>query len=183
MKRLFNFKYHKIVALAISIVIAYFLFKSSYMAQLVGLLNGNAYLGVLIGGGLFAFAFTAPLATAFFIALNPSNILLAAVIGSFGAVLMNLAFFSFLRISFIDEFRVLERTHPVKVLNRVMERNLGHKIKAYLLYAVAGLMLASPLPDEVGILMFAGLAHIRERYLAILSFVLHLIGLYIILSL
>jgi len=182
MHRLFKFKYIKTLLLVLSIIVAYFFFKSHYMAELIQLLNGSRYLGILIAGMLFAFAFSAPFATAFFIALNPSNILAAAIIGSFGAMLMNLLFFSFLKISFIDEFRVIETSHPVKRLNRTIERKIGHKIKVYLLYALAGFALSSPLPDEVGILMFAGLAHIKERYLAILSFVLHTIGLYVILS-
>jgi len=46
-------------------------------------------------------------------------------------------------------------------------------IRHYLLYVFAGIILATPLPDEVGVSMLAGLTTIKPMKLAIIGFILH----------
>ena len=64
-----------------------------------------------------------------------------------------------------------------------MQKDFGRKIKTYLMYALAGFLIASPLPNEVGDLMLAGLTHVKTKILIILSFILSTIGIIILLLL
>lgn len=178
-----KFRYPKIALLIIAIVLAYFIFKNPGVNSFVSGLGSLGYLGVFIAGLLISFGFTTPFAVGFFIVLNPENILLAVFIASLGAVLGDLVIFNFVRVSFQDEFDRLENTKIFKEAGNLMEKELGHKLKIYLMYLFAEIVIASPLPDEAGITMLAGLTKIRQYVLGIMSFAMHFIGIYIITSL
>ena len=181
MKRLFKFKYPKILTYIITIALAYIIFKNPNVNSFVSHLGKLSYLGVFIAGILFAFGFTAPFSVGFFITLNPSNILLAGVLGGFGALLSDLFIFKLIRFSFMDEFKILEKTKLYKEIYHIAHKTIHGKIKIYLTYVFAGILIASPLPDEFGVAMLAGLTKIKTHILAILSFLLSTIGILIIL--
>jgi len=178
-----NFRYPKLAGLAISIIIAYFIFSNPAVKQWFHGLNSWGYLSAFIAGCLFTFGFTSPLSAGLFIILNPENIWLAGILGGFGAMLGDLLIFKIIRFSFMDEFERLKKTKALKEIAYLMEKYLGHKIKVYLMYAFAGILIASPLPDEAGIMMLAGLTKIKTKPLAVISFVMNTLGILILLSL
>ena len=183
MKKLFKFRYPKLFGLLIAIVAAYFIFSNQTVADYISSLNSFGYIGVFIAGVFFTFGFTTPFATGFFIILNPENIWLAALLGGFGAMLMDLFIFSMIKFSFTDEFEGLENTKMMKELSRRINKTLSHRIKVYLMYALAGIIIASPLPDEAALILLAGLKRIKVSVLALISFVMNTIGILILLSL
>lgn len=183
LKELIRIRYPKISLLAAAIISAYILFGNQSVEQYVSGLGVLGYLGVFIAGMMFAFGFTAPFAVGFFIILNPQNIWLAGVIGGMGALISDLAIFRMIRFSFMDEFKKLENTKLMKSAGRLIERSLGHKIKLYLMYSFAGILIASPLPDEAGVTLLSGLTKISATTLAIISFTLNTLGIILILSL
>jgi len=63
-----------------------------------------------------------------------------------------------------------------------MNSHISHKIKAYMLYGVIGLLIASPLPDEIGVVLLAGLNHVKQKIFATASFILHIIGIFLLLG-
>jgi len=65
----------------------------------------------------------------------------------------------------------------------VPSRNVNEKIRIYLMYAFAGILIASPLPDEAGVTMLAGLTKISVKSLALISFILNTLGIIILLML
>lgn len=81
----------------------------------------------------------------------------------------------------MDEFKRLKYTKPIVEVNKILSSRLLHRIKNYLLFVFAGLVIASPLPDELGVSMLAGLTRIKVRVLAIISFVMNSFGIFIIL--
>lgn len=177
----YRFKYPKITLLIISILFAYFIFKNPVIYGSLSHLEGLSYLGVFIAGMLFSFGFTAPFAVGFFIALNPSNIFIAGILGGLGALISDFLIFKFIKISFEKEFRRLRNTKLMKETDCLFENVVGHKIKIYLMYVFAGFLIASPLPDEAGIIMLAGLTKIKSGILALLSIILNTIGIILIL--
>lgn len=183
MKRLFKFKYPKIVALIIAIILAYVIFRNSEVSGFISNLGTLSYLGVFIAGMLFTFGFTSPFSAGFFITLNPQNLFLAAIIGGLGALFSDLLIFKFIRISFEDEFYRLEKTRAIQKTEQLIERAIGHRIRIYLMYVFAGFLIASPLPDEVGVIMLAGLTKIKTYTLAILSVILNTLGILVLLAL
>lgn len=181
MKRLFKFRYPKLAALVASIILAYIIFSNPSVQAFVDTLNGWGYLGAFIAGTMFSFGFTSPLAAGYFLVFQADNIFLAAIIGGFGALLMDMAIFKIIRFSFMDEFKRLEKTKVIRGLSSLTEKSLGHRLKVYLMYALAGIFIASPLPDEAGIIMLAGLTRIKTGTLAIISFILNSAGIAILL--
>ncbi|MEK6892922.1 MAG: hypothetical protein AABX07_01845 [Nanoarchaeota archaeon] len=140
-----------------------------------------SYLGIFIAGILFAFGFSTPFAAGFFIFLNPSSIWLAAILGGLGALISDLLIFKFIRVSFKNEFEQLKRTKLIKTISELIEKSLTKKIKLYLMYTFVGILIASPLPDEIGIIMLAGVTKIKVKNLAIISFILNSLGILILL--
>ena len=177
MKRLFKFRYPKLLAFVLIIIAAYFIFSNPTVSNFMLMLNGWGYFGAFISGMFFTLGFTSPISAGFFITLNPENIWLAGILGGIGAMLMDLLIFKFIRFSFMDEFKRLKHTKTMKELNYLIENTFGHKIKIYLMYALTGFFIASPLPDEAGVIMLAGLTKIKANVLAVISFILNTLGI------
>ena len=81
----------------------------------------------------------------------------------------------------MDEFERLEKTHPARMINKEIKKEIPKKIRNYLLYFIAGLIIASPLPDEVGVTMLAGLSHIKIYYLALIGLIFNSLGILVML--
>ena len=183
MKHPFHPKYPKILLFVITIILAYVIIKNPEVYNFLSGLNSLSYLGVFIAGMLFAFGFTAPFAVGFFIALNPSNILLAATLGGLGAAVSNLLIFKSIKLSFENEFSNLRKTKFLKEFNKRFENHLSKKLKHYLLFAFAGFLIASPLPDEMATTILAGLTKVKPRVVGFIAFILSTFGILAILFL
>ncbi|MEK6825091.1 MAG: hypothetical protein AABY02_04525, partial [Nanoarchaeota archaeon] len=178
------FHYPKLVALALAIVTAYIIFTHpAVIAWFTGLEFIHRKWVAFIAGMLIAFGFTAPFGIGLLITLNPANLWLASFIGALGAVFADILIFKTIRMSFMDEFKRLEKTSAFEFVEREFHRDFKAHVRNYLLYIFAGLVIASPLPDEVGVVMLAGLTRIRPFLFIVISFTLHLIGIAVILHL
>ena len=180
--KLFRFKYPKLLVFTLAIILAYWIFNKPVVGEFFsGLSNGLGYIGVVIAGFLFSFGFTVPFSVGMFITLAPKNIFLATILGGFCAMLADLLIFNFVRFSFMDEFRRLEKTSIIKKASKLIDYSLGHKLKVYFMYAFAGLIIASPLPDEAGVSILAGLTKIKQNKLVLISWFLNSLGILIML--
>lgn len=183
LKKIFGFKYPKLSLLIISIILAYLFFRTFPVQNYFYNLGNLSYIGIFIAGILFAFGFTAPFAVGFFIGLNPPNLLLAGIIGGTGALAADVFIFHAIKVSFNDEFNRLKKTYLFVRAKNTFNKLPFEKIKLYLMYAFAGILIASPLPDELGITLLAGLTQIKARVLALLSFILNTFGILVLLAL
>ena len=181
MERLFRFKYPKLAILGICIVVAYFVFSMNPVKEFMNSAGEN-YFGVAIAGFLFSFGFTTPFATGAFVTMNPQNVFLSAIIGGFFAMLADLTILGIIRMSFMDEFKKLKKTKTIKTFVS-FEPNWNKKIKHYFLYAFAGIVIVSPLPDELGVSMLVWLGRIKPLPLAIITFAANTIGIFVMLNL
>jgi len=177
---IFHFPYRKLLVLAILAIIAYIIFRNPEVQVFVSSLGKLEYMGIFIAGMLFTFGFTTPFAVGFFVILNPVNPFLVAIIGGVGALFGDLLIFSIIRFSFIDEFKRLEKTRIIKGIRKEIKLHFSHKARLYLLYTLAGLIIASPLPDEAGVIMLAGLTNIKIKVMVLISFVFNSLGILII---
>jgi uncharacterized membrane protein YdjX (TVP38/TMEM64 family) len=177
-KRIFSFKYPKLVLLGLFIILAYYLFTKPFMLDWISKLNDFSYLGIFVAGFLLAFGFTAPFSVGFLLNVSFGNIFLAAIIGTIGAVSADMFIFKMIKFSFMDEFDELGKTKTIKKIREILNYNTPLIIKHYLIYVFAGIMIATPLPDEIGVSMLAGLTHIKPLALAVLAFTLHFIVIF-----
>ena len=173
----FKYKYPKLTFFVICIVAAYFLFKYGLFSGLINHMGEYGLFSVFIAGILFAFGFTSPFAVAYFVALNPSSILITTVIGGLGTLLGDLVIFSIIKVSFMNEFNRLEHEKLIRRAEKFFGEDFHGKFWHYFLIVFAGFIIASPLPNEIGITMFAGLGKINHYFLAVLSFVLGALGI------
>ncbi len=174
----FRYKYKKLTVLLISIIAAYIIFTDSNIGLLIP--KDVNVISIFIAGIFFAFGFLAPFATGFFILIDPSSILFASIVASFGTLLGDLLIFKTIKISVQDEFERLEKSTAIKELNHFIDKSPLHKAKIYLYYSFIGIFIASPLPDEIGVSMVAGVTKIKFKTLAVISYVLHFIGFLIL---
>jgi uncharacterized membrane protein YdjX (TVP38/TMEM64 family) len=167
--------------LIIFIVLAYIIFANPSVKNSLSAFKNLNYLGVFISGILMSWGFSAPFGFGVLVNLNPQNILLASLIGGAGGVIADLLIFRTMKWSFMNEFKQLEKTKAIKKIENVVKENKHVLIKHYSLYLFAGLAIATPLPDELGVSMLAGLTTIDQKKLAVISFLLHSIAIFVVL--
>jgi len=163
-------KYPKFLLLFITFLIAYLLFYGKEYAPFRDFIAGLGYSGTFVAGIMFTYGFTAAI---FLILAQHQNIYLASLIGGVGALIGDLFIFSFIRQSFADEIRRLSREKVVKYFNG----RLPGRLKEYLLPVVAGFVIASPLPDEIGVAMLAASKIISIKIFSVISYALNTLGI------
>jgi len=177
-KHLHRLKHPKILILLATLILAYIIFKGRNFGPFHEFLTELGYLGYLIAGGFYAYGFTAAPATAILLILaKEQNIWIAGLIGGLGALIGDLIIFKFLRVSFAEE---VSRLMHEKLISKV-NKKIPNIFKKYLIPVFAGFIIASPLPDEIGVALFAITKHISMKMFTIISYVLNTIGIYIIL--
>ena len=179
-KKIFKFKYPKLLLFLLAVIVSYLIFRNGYADGLMDSLGNFSYFGMFIAGILTSLGFSAPFGIGFLIVLHPPNIFIAAVIAGFGAMFADMLLFKFIKFSFMNEIEMLEKT-AMKDIRKIIHKNIRIKINNYLLYIFAGIIISTPLPDEIGITMIAGLTSINPKIMAIMSFILHTLFMSILL--
>lgn len=178
---LVRFRYPKLLLLIVSIAAAYIIFTNPTISLIIKSFENLSYIGIFIFGMLFSFGFSAPFAIGFFLSVEPNNIFLAAIVGGIGALVSDIMIFRMIKVSFQDEFDILKNEKVVRKIRTLIKKNFSIKLTNYLLFFIAGFLIASPLPDEAGVSILAGLTSVNLKILGILSFIFNTIGIYIIL--
>ena len=99
------------------------------------------------------------------------------MIAGFGALIADLVIFKFIRSSFKEEVDKLSQEKIVQNINN----HVPNSLKRYLLPVFAGFIIASPLPDEIGVTLLAAVKPISIKIFSILSYVLNTAGIFVIL--
>jgi len=180
-RHFFKFRYPKIELLILSILIAYFIFKFTNISESISELGNYRYLGVLIAGMLYSFGFSAAFSVAFFTTIKGLNIFVASILGGLGSLLTDMTIFTIIKFSFMDEFNKIKKTRSFLLIERLMEKDLSKRSRRIFLYCIAGFVIASPLPDEIGMTMLSGLTNIKPKEIVILSIILNTLGIFVIL--
>ena len=94
----------------------------------------------------------------------------------------DLLIFKFIKVSFEDEFEKLKKERPFLFMKKQINTFINPTLAHYLTFAFAGFLFATPLPDELSIMLLAGITKINMKTLAIISFVFSSIGIFFLLS-
>jgi len=180
MKVLPKIKYSRFLFLLLTFVAAYFIFQERNYSPVHSFLLSLGYLGTFAAGIGFAFGFTAAPATAVLLVIaKDQNILLAGLIAGFGALVSDLMIFKFIRFTFAGEIKCLSKEKMVRRLNR----RIPKMVRKYVLPVFAGFIIASPLPDELGVSLLAASKTLSTRVFSIISYLLNTAGIFVILAL
>lgn len=175
-------KYPKLVLLISTFVIAAVFFSEARAyPQLNDFLVSLGYPGTFLAGMLYAYGFTSAPATAILLILaSEQDLFVAGLIGGLGALLSDLIIFLFVRNIFTDE---IERLRSRSVFFRQNDGDTKSKniLKKYLLMAVGGFLIATPLPSEIGITLMASMKNLNAGRFLVIAYLLHTAGILMIL--
>ncbi len=177
-------KYPKLCLLLCSFVLAYVLYHLGVFDWLGHALNGRGYLSMFLGGLLFSFGFTTPFGIGIFVAMAPEvHPLIAAPLAGVGALLSDLLIFQLIRFSvFHDEIHQLKSTNLfLRVHALLHHKRISDRVRRSLLWSFAGLVIASPLPDEFGVALISGITKMKGTHFGLLCFLLNTVGVLLIL--
>ena len=156
-----------------SLVITYLLLRNGLLHPIVEYMGTLGYVGVLFTGLFFVSTFTvAPAAAVLYVFAQELNPLAVAVIGGFGAMLGD-----YVAMRFIRE-RLLEELNPIlRALHLYRKINILHsKYFAWFSPVVGAAIIASPFPDETGLILL-GASKISPSKLLALTFLLNTTGI------
>ena len=191
----FRWKYKNLILLGISIILAFYILKSGYFHATISKLGSLGYVGCFVAGVFFPYGLTAAPAMAVFYVLGEVlNPLLIASIAALGSAVSDYLIFRFVRDRLMDEIKTLAReinnlTKPVSSLVfseeiRVIiwQKVSQSRVWKVILPILAGFIVASPLPDEIGAALFGAVKFESKKFI-LLTYCLNFIGIFALTSL
>ena len=172
-------KYKNIIILLLSIFFALILSRFEEFHSFLLNLGNFGYIGAFIAGMLFVSTFTVATGAVILLVLaerlSPVEI---GIIAGFGAVIGDFAIFKFVRDGLTDEIReVYENidynSHLLKILHT--------KYFSWMFPVLGAIIIASPLPDEIGVSLL-GIDKMKTYKFLILSFILNATGIFLVVS-
>ncbi len=133
-------------------------------------------LNSFVSGIFFTSLFTTPISIIAFVQIaHTANILSMAFYGALGAVVGDLVLFIFIKDKLAEDVSYLLQARKYKKFLTIFK----HRIFRWLTPLVGAIVIASPLPDEVGIAIM-GLSKMKVGVLIPISFVMNFIGILLI---
>ena len=188
----YQWKYRNIILLVLSIFVAYYILGSEQVVSFIQGFGNLGYPAAFIAGMFFSYGITiAPATVALFNLGQTLNPFLIAFIGAIGTVISDYIIFRFVRDRLLDEIKLLSKevktiTKPVSYLLfweefriRLWRAISRSKIWNLLIPVIAGFIIASPLPDEIGVALFGAVKFDPKKFVMI-AYLLNFVGILIV---
>ena len=188
----YRWKYSNLLLLGLSIVFAYHMLKNPQIVAFIENLGSFGYPASFIAGMLFSYGITtAPATIALFTLGKTLNPFLIAGIGAAGAVISDYIIFRIVRDKLLDEIKLFSKeirnlTKPVSHLFfweelrvRIWNAVSRSKIWNQIVPLIAGLIIASPLPDEIGVALFCAIKFKPKKFI-LWAYVFNFVGISIV---
>ena len=172
-----GFLLHDVLVIAISVGVAVFLVRTEVLVRILTSARELEFLGSFIAGLFFTSVFTtAPAIVTLGEIARIHAVVPTALFGAIGAVVGDIIIFRFIRDKFSEH-----------LIELVGHRNVSRKMRTFfrlrlfrwLSLFVGGLIIASPLPDELGISLL-GFSKVKISRFVPLSFAFNFIGIVLI---
>lgn len=174
MKFFKNYKYKNLTFLLLNILLAIILSKFNFLNEILFNLGHLIFIGPLIAGILFVSSFTTALGILILLdltkVLSPLQI---ALIAGIGATIGDLVIFRFFKNNLLEEVKPIYNKLGGKHLTKILQ----HRYLRWTLPVIGAIIIASPLPDEIGVSLM-GITKIKTYQFVILSFVLDVTGIF-----
>ena len=163
-----------IAIIVLSVLVAVLLVQTEVLTNLLASAGQTEIFGAFVAGMFFTSIFTtAPaIATLGEISIT-QGIFYTALFGAVGSVLGDLIIFRFVRDRFSEHVSEI-MTH--QSVWRRFHLLFKRRFFRWFTFFVGGFILASPLPDELGIAVL-GFSKMRVKYFALLSFAFNFLGI------
>jgi len=193
LKKLKKWKYKNLFLFLLSILIAYLMLKNESSFLFLKQLHYLGYLSAFLAGLMFTSSLTVAPATALIYTLGSMfNPFLIAVIGAFGSVFGDYVIYKVVRDKLIDEIKLLYEevkiflepvTKPIIPKDLRLElwlwKRVAYSKLRWFVPIIAGFIIASPLPDEIGVALLGATKFEIKRFF-ILSYLLNFFGILVI---
>lgn len=167
-----------IVLICISVALALLFSELGVLAFLRSLFGGFIVIESFITGLFFTSLITTPLSIASFIEMSHyANFWAIAIPGALGALVGDIIIFVFLKETLGRDFKHLLSSPFNKTIKTVFKRRLWRWLTPF----IGALIIASPLPDELGLMMM-GFSKMRLSILIPISVTMNFIGIMLILG-
>lgn len=156
-----------------SLIIGLVILKTDAARHLLLRSVGLEYVGIFIAGIFFTSVFTTIPATIILgeMALS-TNLWTLALVGGLGALIGDFIIFGFFKYSVTEDLKFLLTLSKSKRLKHIFKS----KVFKVFLTLLGGLIIASPLPDELGLALM-GVSQTDNRAFTIISFVCNTLGI------
>jgi len=186
----FEWKHKNLIIFFVSVLVGYLIVKSPAIDRLLENLKNFGYVGAFAAGSLFTYAFTTVPASGIIFKMGRYlHPLPVAFIGAFGSVLSDYIIFHLVKTKLVDEIKLL--TCEIKNLSKPISHLPFTKEITYLTWkkicrmkrfrilipVVAGLIIASPLPDEIGVAIFGAAKFEPKKFIA-MAYLLNFAGIF-----
>lgn len=174
-----HWKYRNLTFLFVSIVLAYFVFRNETIHSYLLHLGSLGYVGAFFAGILFVSTFT--VATGAIILLVLAETLSPIEIGfiaGLGAVVGDFVIFRFVKDDLAREIKLIYNKIDG---NHHLKKVLHTKYFGWTFPVIGAIVIASPLPDELGVSLM-GISKMKTYQFLLLSFVLNAIGIFLVVS-
>lgn len=162
----------------LSLSFAWWLFKSGYLQGLVETILPFRVISEIVAGIFYTFFLTSPISVAMLVILaQTNNPILTALLAGVGTVIGDLLIIKFFRSEISADLSLVSRQlhlQKINVLLRIFHLD-------FLIPVLGAIIVASPLPDELGLMML-GASKLNYRELAILSYTLNTAGILLIVT-
>lgn len=169
-----------LVIVFFSVILAIILVRTGIIEDLVDRSRDFEYLTEFFAGILFTSTFTTPLAIANFIVLAEEGFdpLLTALIAGIGSVIGDYLIYKFVKDDLGDDLRVMGKSLRRTYIGKLFKSRLFYWLTPF----IAGLIIMSPFPDELGVSML-GAIKIDPRVFVLISYSLNTLGIILIMFL
>ena len=179
MKKTRQWRYKNSTLLVLSLIALFFLADTDIAHAFIKQIESYGYFGAGITGIFFVSTFTvAPASVVLFHLAQDINPILIALCAGAGAVIGDLLIFRFLKDGVFDELAPIFKRFEGSYLSTLFKTPYF----AWLVPVVGAIIIASPLPDELGIGLL-GLSRIKVWPFVGLVFVLNSLGIFVIILL
>jgi uncharacterized membrane protein YdjX (TVP38/TMEM64 family) len=145
-------------------------------------LSNYGYLGAFIAGILFVSSFTVSIgALILFSLVHAMPAWQIGLVAGLGSVIGDLIIFRFIRDNLFHEILPLYNQLGGGHVKKVFKSTLMSKYFKWAIPVIGALIIASPMPDEIGVGMM-GLSKIPTWQFAVLAFLLNAVGIFLVVS-
>jgi hypothetical protein len=104
-----------------------------------------------------------------------------ALVGGAGAMVSDLLLYRFLKTSLLEEWKLIMMSRISTQRREQMERITKHRVFIWTVPFIASALIASPVPDEVGVALFS-VINFHPKYFSAISFLANMGGIFVLLS-
>jgi uncharacterized membrane protein YdjX (TVP38/TMEM64 family) len=174
-----KWKYQNLTFLFISLIIAFFVSRYEPFHNFLLSLGEFGYIGAFVAGVLFVSTFTVATGAIILLVLaerlSPVEI---GIIAGLGAVFGDFVIFRFVKDSLSKEVQsIYDHIDGKHHIRRVFHS----KYFSWSIPVIGAIIIASPLPDEIGVSLM-GISKMRAYKFLVISFILNAIGIFLIVS-